>query len=612
MMWRAAVRRRAVFVVALATAVSGSVVNGQGFDRPKEVLVLNSTRQNEQFYIVSELEMPKLLAHGLERGVNYYTEYLDANRFPDPRHEAAYVDFLRRKYAGRHMDLLVVMGNAAMDFMIRQRTGLFSDTPVVYYTLTPLKSALANSTGLLNTFNFGRSIDLAVALQPNLERVYVVSGAGVSDRVFENQARAEFRRYEGQIAFTYLSGLVTRELDARLKTLPPRSAVYYVVVTRDGAGETFRQMDYLSRVAAVANAPTYSWADVSVDAGIVGGRRRDQLRQMQAIAAVALRVLRGEPADAIPVSSPDTDVDAVDWRQLRRWGLDGSRVPAGTRILFRPPGMWEQYSRYIIGAFVLILAQSALIAGLLMQRTKRRRVERVLRGNQVKLRLSYNRIRQLSRRLLGEQEAERARIARELHDDINQQLTLLSLDLDRLSAEPLQAHTAMRLSRALQTVHGVANSVRELSHRLHPSRLRLIGLVAGLDTLRRELSPPDLPIAFSHRGVPDEIDQEVALCIFRVAQEALANAVKHSDARHVWVDLTGGPSGLRLTIRDDGKGFELDRMPNAGLGLTSMRERVETVGGVLEILAAPAAGTRLKITVPIRVAEPALDAVPFA
>src|SRR5207344_462280 len=180
------------------------------------------------------------------------------------------------------------------------------------------------------------------------------------DRSRESQARAEFRAFEDRVDFTYLSGLVTKDLEARLGTLPPHSAVYYVVVSQDGAGELVQQMPYLTRVAAAANVPTYSWADVDVEAGIVGGRRRDQVAQMKAIAALALRVLRGERADGIPLSSPDTDVDAVDWRQLRRWGLDESRLPAGARVLFREPSIWDQYQRYIIGAVVVMLAQAAL------------------------------------------------------------------------------------------------------------------------------------------------------------------------------------------------------------------------------------------------------------
>jgi signal transduction histidine kinase len=598
--------------VALTACVLAPLASAQDANRSKQVLVLNSARQNEQFYVVSEREMPRLLTEGLGDGVDFYAEYFDVGRFPHPDYETVYLDFLRRKYKERHLDLLLVMGDPAADFVSRNRDVLFSDTPVVFYTLSPPPHPIANSTGLLNKLQFGPSIELALALQPDLKHVYVVVGTTGLDPSRESQARAEFRAFEGRVEFTYLSGLVTKDLEARLGTLPPHSAVYFVVVSKDGAGELVQQMPYLSLVAAAANAPTYSWADVAVDAGIVGGWRRDQVAQMKAIATIALRVLRGERADDIPVSSPDTDVNAVDWRQLRHWGLDESRLPGGTRVMFREPSIWDLYQRYIVGAVVVMLAQTALIAGLLAQRIKRQRVEGELRGSQDQLRVSYDRIRQLSRRLLGEQEAERARIARELHDDINQQLAILSIELDGLRFDQLPVHSAKRVSEAMETTQGISTSVRELSHRLHPSRLRLVGLVAALDNLRRDLSPPHLPIAFCHRDVPAEIDENVALCVFRVAQEALRNAVKHSAAAHIWVDLTGGPSSVALTITDDGKGFDVNGPPNAGLGLISMRERVESVGGVLEIDATPASGTSLKVTVPIQASESSFAAIASA
>jgi signal transduction histidine kinase len=271
--------------------------------------------------------------------------------------------------------------------------------------------------------------------------------------------------------------------------------------------------------------------------------------------------------------------------------------------------MWDQYKGYIIGAVVLMLAQSALIGGLLVQRARRQQVERELRGSQATLRVSYDRIRHLTRRLLGEQEAERARIARELHDDIIQQLAMLSIDLHRLRSDQLPIHSAKELSRAVEATHGISTSVRDLSHRLHPARLQLIGLVDGLDSLRRDLSPPHISIAFVHQDVPAAIDPDVALCLFRVAQEALGNAVKHSDARHISVELTGAPAGMALTIADDGKGFDVETAPNGGLGLMSMRERVESVGGLLEIHAS-ASGTRLIVTVPTRTAD--VEPVPMA
>jgi len=293
----------------------------------------------------------------------------------------------------------------------------------------------------------------------------------------------------------------------------------------------------------------------------------------------------------------------VDWRQLRRWGLDESRVPAGVQVQFREPSVWELYQRYVVGAVLLVLAQTALIAGLLVHRTKRRRVELELRSSQARLRVSYDRIRLLGRQLLLEQDAERARIARELHDDINQQLAILSIELDQLRSDDPHASSAKMVSQALETAQSVSKSLRELSHRLHPARLKLVGLVAGLESLCHDLSPPHLSIAFSHRDVPTVIDPSVALCLFRVAQEALGNAVKHSEAGHVGVDLVGTESTVVLTIADDGRGFDVDGVLHQGLGLINMRERVESVGGSLEIHAKPGDGTRLTVTMPTHIAE---------
>ena len=612
---RRVVRRWAWVALAFVVFVPGNFTDAQETAPPKQVLVLNAARLSEQFSVVTEREMPKLLAAGLRGRVEYFTEYFDHHRFPHPAYEAVYVDFLRRKYEGRRFDLIVLIGDVAVQFMTGHRDTLFPGTPVVFSSLTPPGRPIRNATGLVNRLRFGPSIEIALALQPDLAQVYVVSGATAVDQVYERQAREEFHPYEGRVSFTYLSGLTTEALERRLRALPPRSAVYYVAVFQDGAGETPQQMRYLARLAGVANAPTYSWADTSVDAGIVGGRRRDQQAQVNAIAALALRVLGGEAAGSIPVSSPEWDVDQVDWRQLRRWQLDESRVPAGTAVVFRPLSMWDQYRRYIIGAIVLFLAQAALIGGLLVHRAQRQRIEfelrsreRELRGSEARLRGSYEQIRDLSRRLLGEQEAERARIARELHDDINQQLALLAFELESLRGVRIQNRTSQRITMTMDTVRGIATSVRELSHRLHPSRLRLMGLVVAIETLLRDVSVPHVSIAFHHHDVPPAIDENVAVCVFRVVQEAVGNAVKHSGARHIRVDLAGAASSVALTVADDGKGFDIDGPLNGGLGLISMRERVESVGGALEIQTRPAGGTRVIVIVPMQAPEAALTA----
>jgi signal transduction histidine kinase len=122
--------------------------------------------------------------------------------------------------------------------------------------------------------------------------------------------------------------------------------------------------------------------------------------------------------------------------------------------------------------------------------------------------------------------------------------------------------------------------------------------VPSLSSLQREFSKTEVAVAVTHRDVPDRLPHDLTLCLFRIVQEALQNAVRHGSARKVTVDLTGSPKGLTLMIVDDGVGFDVDAVSAKGLGLISMRERLEPLGGTLEIHSRPGAGTRLKAFVP--------------
>jgi signal transduction histidine kinase len=593
------IRLVAPLVTLLTYGVLGPAAAARGGDRQHQVLVLFGARPDAQFAVVAQRQLPSLFKQNMSEGVDYYSEYLDVPRFADPEYQAAYVDFLRVKYGAKRIDLVVVMGNLGDEFMARLR-GIFPESPVVFYALRAPDVRMANSTGLVNQFHFRRSLNLAVALQPDLAHVFVVSGAGPSDRMFERQARKEFLPLERRLDVTYLSGLVTRDLEARLRTLPPRSAVFVVLVTKDGAGEKFHEMDYLSRVAAVATAPTYSWADAAVDSGIVGGTRRDHPAEMKAIVALAVRVLQGAHADDIPVSSPNLDVDQVDWRQLRRWRINEARVPAGTIVLFREPSLWDRYQGYIIGSLALLLTQTTLVAALLVQRFKRRQTELELRDSQTKLRASHDRIQHLGRRLLHEQEEERTRVARELHDDVCQQLGCLVLELEMLRRDDQHRRKADRvLADAVDIAQGAVKSIRDLSHQLHSAKLELVGLVSAVRGLTSDLSGPTLSIAFSHDAVPARLPDEIALCLFRVVQEALRNVVTHSGATHASVQLRGQEHGLALSIVDNGIGFDVDDIRTNGLGLLSISERLQSVGGRLDIRSEPGSGTQLEIVVPV-------------
>ena len=578
---------------------------GETADRQKQVLVLYASRRDAQISIVGDRELPLRLEAGLHEGFDYHSEYIDAARFPDPSYEAAFLDFLRVKYRGQRFDLVIAIQTTAVEFVNQNRRTLFPDTPLVFLSNDAAIHRAANSTGVIAELNLRPTLDLAATLQPDLRQIFFVNGAAGPDKAYEKLARAQFSSLEPRLAATYLSGLTTEELEARLSTLPAHSMVYYLLVYRDGAGNNFHPLEYVDRVAAVANQPTYSWVDSAMEHGIVGGILLDQQVEIDAVGTMALRVLRGEHADDIPVATPDVHVGQVDWRQLQRWHIDEARVPRGTLIRFREFSVWQRYEAYIVGAIGLLLAQTTLIAGLLVQAARRRKAEEHARRSQAELRSSYDRIRDLGGRLLSEQEAERARIARELHDDISQQVALLAIDLDLLRSFSVeQPNEADRLGReAVDRLESIARSVHDLSHRLHPRKLTPAGLVAALGSLQREQSQPNLVTRFTHDKVPSILPHELTLCLFRIAQEAVRNAVKHSTARAVVVHLQGDRNGLVLTITDDGQGFDMSTVWGRGLGLISMQERLDALGGTLDILSTPGGGTRVKATVSLRAAR---------
>ena len=566
----------------------------------EQVLVLYSTSRDAPMSVAGDRELARLLEQGLEGRLSYYSEYIDQGRFPQPGYQEAFSEFLRVKYKGQRFALVIAIQAAAVEFVGNYRNELFPDAPIVFLATSSPTRQITNSTGVVAELNLASTVSLATELQPDVRQVFIVSGTGIPDKEYERLARAQLQPFESRLNITYLSGLTTQDLEKRLAALPEHSIVYYLAVYQDGAGDIFSPTNYLERVVAAARAPTYTWSDALMGRGTIGGNLLDPQSMMQAVATPALRVLKGERADNIPTSSPDLHVPQVDWRQLRRWGIDEARVPAGTLIKFREPGVWDQYKFIILGALALVLVQSALIAGLLIQRVRRQTAEKELRGSQAALRSSYQRIRDLGARLLNAQETERARIARELHDDITQQMSLLVIDLALLRGDG-QAKTLAQ--EAMTRVEGIIKGVRDLSHRLHPTKLRLIGLVAALRDLQHELTQADIPIAFTYDQVPKTLPPDITLCLFRVAQEALHNALKYSHAHAIQVHLGGSANELTLTIADDGVGFDIDAAMGKGLGLISMGERLEAISGTLKIRSRPGAGTTLEVRVPLSIVK---------
>jgi PAS domain S-box-containing protein len=249
-----------------------------------------------------------------------------------------------------------------------------------------------------------------------------------------------------------------------------------------------------------------------------------------------------------------------------------------------------------IGLNPIRAGKSLLVLVSIIDITERRQAEEGLRETQRELRA-------LTGRLLQVQEAERRRIARELHDDLNQSLALLAVELDLLGQVPPEtaARLGTRLNELSARVKQLSSAVHGLSHNLHPSKLEQLGLVAGVRGLCKEYAQAHgIAVDFTDRQVPPSIPDDAVLCLYRIAQEALRNVITHSGARHARVELSGSADGVSLRIADDGVGFDpRARDAREGLGLVSMRERLHLVGGAIVIDSRPSEGTRIDVRVPL-------------
>jgi signal transduction histidine kinase len=204
----------------------------------------------------------------------------------------------------------------------------------------------------------------------------------------------------------------------------------------------------------------------------------------------------------------------------------------------------------------------------------------------------------MTRKLIESQEQERARIGRELHDDINQKLAMLSLELEQLQENPSEIHP--RVNELRRQMAEVSNDVQSLSHELHSSKLEYLGVVAGMRSWCKESGKRQkIEIEFSS-DVSSTIPLDIGLCLFRVLQEAVHNGIKHSGVKRIEVELREESGQIHLIVSDSGRGFDVEAARQGkGLGLTSMSERVRLVNGTISIESKPMGGTAIHVHVPL-------------
>ena len=835
-----------------------------------------------------------------EYKVDLFDESLDTSLFPEKSSQQEILAWYMHKYRDKKPDIIVALGPAPIKFLAESRATFFPDVPIVFCgsSLDQAEHPKLDShfTGAWMTIDPAKTIEAALRLQPGTNRVVVVGGVAPFDRGVESFVKTALRSYESRLTLEYLTDLDMPTLLDRLRHLPRHSIVFYTSLSVDAKEQSFiNATQSLPMVARAANAPVYGMADTFIGQGVVGGFVSSYAAQINVATGMIRAILNGaKPAD-IPVVT-GTNAYMFDWRALQRWGLDEKKLPAGSALYYRQPGVWELYKTRIIGYALAMLALALLSGYLLFERTRRRQAEVSLQAsfefeqliselstyfidlpaskidagidealNRLRIFLSVDRVTmfefsaeqtelrrthyssgrdmlapealdaklcpwyfsiflsgkplflkslnelpaeanverevlerfgvksnaivpmesertimgslsfvtvaeeriwperlihqlptvgtifanallrksadearassellkravlnslssgvavldgngnivssnpqwvelvksgggftselgvgvnyleacraameagnqlanqglrgieavlagemgqfsmewdwsgesgsrcslmtvtplssvlpgcvvaltditqrkqeererlELSGQLIRAQEEERSRLARELHDDFNQRLAMLAVDLERASQmiaySPLE--TGERLRDLWLRAADLGDNLHSLSHRLHSSTLENLGLVLGLSSLCQEFTEQQgIQVDFAHENISRGINPNVALCIFRIVQEALRNVKKHSGANRAEVRLRGEDERLYLSVSDAGTGFDKQQRSNrAGLGIRSMEERLRLVGGRIDIVSGRNHGTTLNVCLPCK------------
>jgi len=607
---------RLIAICALAIVASAATAS-MALAEPKHVVFLHSYGQNFKPWS----EYSKALRQELERKTQWPLDLQDFSvvtaRSGDENAEREFADYLDALYAHRAPDLIVAFGAPAGDFVQRQRSRLFPSTPMVLTAIDQRRvqeSALTeNDTVVAVRQDIPVLFGNILKVLPDTKTVAVVIGNSPNERFWIGEMRKDLEPLKDRVKFLFWNDLSFEDMLTQAASLPPNSAIWWNQPQVDATGAMHDGERALRALYAVAKAPIFSFDDAFFGGEIVGGPMTSVSDGARTTSEVALRILEGEKPASIKTPVLKYGPAKYDWRQLQRWGISESRLPAGSQLYFQAPTTWELYRWQIMLVAAVILTQAALISVLVLERQRRHYAEVQARTRSAEL-AHINRYS-----MAGELTAS---IAHEINQPLASilanieaaELSIRSLTPDVNEIKEILADIRRDDERASQVIQRLRSLLKKAPFELTDIDLNQIGretvqFLSALASPRKvvldsAISVVPLPI----RG--DRIQlQQVILNLVVNAMDAMSHVP--SEGRKIIIQTARNENCAEISVTDAGPGILLPRLEDVfepffstkpqgmGMGLSIARTIVEAHNGRIWAENKARGGATFRIQLPL-------------
>jgi signal transduction histidine kinase len=582
-----------------------------------QVLVLYSNSRLGKGTIAFDSGLRQTVNANPGQPTQIFSEFLDEPEFGGDQYELTMATYLRDKYAERSLGAVLTLNDTALRFILRYRERLFPGVPIVYTGATrswlhSMPTLPPDIVGVPVGFDFAGTVEQALKWHPRATHLVIVMGASKQDD-WEPLVRPEITPILGHVQAEYLTGLTLPALQKHLRELGNDSVVLTFGFFQDGDGRSYLLHDAAALVAEASAAPVYTPVETLMGTGVVGGRMLSYDLLGRQAGEILGRLFRNEPGWQRMPKAPASVLE-VDWRQIKRWGIDPDQIPPDALVSFRSPTLWQAYRNAVVAALTVIALLSALVVSLLLERRRRRTAE-------ISVRKQHNELAHASRLAVA------GELTAAIAHEINQPLGAAQMSAD--AAEMLLQAGGDRREDLLRIVGRIRNDTQRISQVIkrlrtllarHEARHQLLDLNVVLSDvevfLRPELKRRDMVLALRPAAAParilgDETQiQQVLINLIMNAMDASADAPV--DRRTIVVQVTSEAGAYSISVKDQGSGFEggdfsklfnsffSTKQTGMGLGLSIARRIVEAHGGTIQAQNAPGGGAIFLVELPAR------------